>query len=124
LPSAANFRSISGLLCSQEWERLCAFFCTVFKETTLGAPINDDALSFTTRQKQTAEFSAGMFYISSQYTMLIIDPGSSDLSVIRKSNTGSSPVKASQVRYNTTTSLKGALGYYDTSACYLISYQS
>jgi hypothetical protein len=47
----AAFHGVSGLLCSQEWERFCAFFCTVFKETQLAAQIRENAISITTRAK-------------------------------------------------------------------------
>jgi hypothetical protein len=45
------FRGVSGMVCSQEWERFCAFFCTVFKERVLGAQIKENAISITTRAK-------------------------------------------------------------------------
>jgi len=48
------FKTISGLLCCQEWERFTAFFCQVFKQKTLYAPINEDSISFTTRMKLKA----------------------------------------------------------------------
>jgi hypothetical protein len=48
------FKSVSGLLCCQEWERFTAFFCQVFRQKTLTAQINEDAISFTTRMRPKA----------------------------------------------------------------------
>jgi hypothetical protein len=45
------FRDISGTLCTQEWERFCAFFCMVFKEQELYAQIYNDAISISTRAR-------------------------------------------------------------------------
>ena len=45
------FRQITGTLCTQEWERFCAFFCMVFKEQELHAQIYEDAISISTRAK-------------------------------------------------------------------------
>ena len=50
-PTTTFAKNISGLLCSQEWERFCAFFCMVFKHKELGAQVNEDSISFTTRMK-------------------------------------------------------------------------
>jgi len=46
-----NYQYVAGVLCTQEWERFCAFFCAVFKETELRAQIYEDAISITTRAK-------------------------------------------------------------------------
>jgi hypothetical protein len=45
------FRQITGTLCTQEWERFCAFFCMVFKAKELHAQIYEDAISISTRAK-------------------------------------------------------------------------
>ena len=45
------FRQIRGYMHVQEWERFCAFFCMVFKETELQAQIYEDAISIGTRAK-------------------------------------------------------------------------
>jgi hypothetical protein len=46
------FRQISGLMCTQEWERFCAFFCAVFKVPELRAQIFDGSVVLSTRAKQ------------------------------------------------------------------------
>lgn len=51
LEPEGQFRSISGTLCVQEWERFCAFFPTIFREDALFARIYEDAISFSTRAK-------------------------------------------------------------------------
>jgi hypothetical protein len=58
----ATFRGVSGLLCSQEWERFSAFFCMVFKERELAAQIRDNAISITTRAKPRDATGTGMFF--------------------------------------------------------------
>jgi hypothetical protein len=46
------FRQISGLMCTQEWERFCAFFCMVFKVPELRAQIFEGSVVISTRAKQ------------------------------------------------------------------------
>jgi hypothetical protein len=48
---SSMFRQVSGTLCTLEWERLCAFFCMVFKEPALHAQIYEDALAFSSRAR-------------------------------------------------------------------------
>jgi hypothetical protein len=55
------FRQITGTLCTQEWERFCAFFCMVFKVEELYAQIYEDAISISTRAKPRD--TAGELYI-------------------------------------------------------------
>jgi hypothetical protein len=45
------FRQIRGIMCIQEWERFCAFFCMVFRERELHAQIYEDSISISTRAK-------------------------------------------------------------------------
>jgi hypothetical protein len=45
------FRQITGTLCTQEWERFCAFFCMVFKAKELHAQIYEDAITISTRAR-------------------------------------------------------------------------
>jgi hypothetical protein len=56
----STFRQISGTLCTQEWQRFCAFFCMVFKEKELHAQIYDDAITFSTRAKPNNRSDDGM----------------------------------------------------------------
>jgi hypothetical protein len=48
---SSTFRQLSGLLCTQEWERFCAFFCAIFNEQELCAQIYEDSISISTRAK-------------------------------------------------------------------------
>jgi hypothetical protein len=50
-PTEALSKNVSGILCTQEWERFCVFFCMIFKSNPLGANITEDAISFSTRLK-------------------------------------------------------------------------
>ena len=49
--TSAMFRQVNGVLCRQEWERFCSFFCMVFGEKELRAQIYEDAVAFSTRAK-------------------------------------------------------------------------
>ena len=49
--SPSPYRGVNGLLCSQEWERFCAFFCMVFKQVDLAAQVYENAIAITTRAK-------------------------------------------------------------------------
>jgi hypothetical protein len=49
--TSSMFRQINGVLCQQEWERFCAFFCMVFGERELRAQIYEDAVTFSTRAR-------------------------------------------------------------------------
>src|SRR5277367_670417 len=49
--SSTPFRGVQGLLCTQEWERFCTFFCTIFKQPNLSAQIYENSISVTTRAK-------------------------------------------------------------------------
>jgi hypothetical protein len=67
--SQAMFRQITGTLCTQEWERFCAFFCMVFKARELHAQIYEDAISISTRAKP--KDGAGKPLLTFAYLLLI-----------------------------------------------------
>jgi len=45
-------RQLRGIVHSQEWDRLVAFFCMVFHQPELGAQLYKDSLAFTTKAGQ------------------------------------------------------------------------
>jgi hypothetical protein len=49
--SSSPFRGVQGILCTQEWQRFCAFFCMIFKQPQLSAQIYENAIAITTRAK-------------------------------------------------------------------------
>jgi hypothetical protein len=51
LDTLSPFHQVSGVLCTQEWERFCAFFCEVFDVRELRAQIYEDNISITTRSR-------------------------------------------------------------------------
>ena len=53
------FRQLAGTMCTQEWERFCAFFCMVYREQELNAQIYEDAISISTRAKPKTGNAAG-----------------------------------------------------------------
>ena len=57
-----QFRSISGTLCTQEWERLCPFFCMVFRQQQLHARVYEDAISFSTRARPKDPYPSSESY--------------------------------------------------------------
>ena len=62
-------------MCTQEWERFCAFFCMVFKVPELRAQIFDGSVMLSTRAKQKDD---GMCYsylmMCSNMVQLQLDP--------------------------------------------------
>jgi hypothetical protein len=46
-----NSQWVSGTLCTQELERMMAFFCSVFGQTELGYLSNGDGFTFSTRAR-------------------------------------------------------------------------
>jgi hypothetical protein len=61
------FHQISGVLCIQEWERFCSFFCMVFGRQELQAQIYEDAIAMSTRARPK---ESGMWYLNSVYMIL------------------------------------------------------
>lgn len=57
------FRQIGGLMCTQEWERFCAFFCMVFKVPELRAQILEGSVMISTRAKQRDK-DDGKYFVS------------------------------------------------------------
>jgi hypothetical protein len=129
LDTPGMFRQIIGTLCTQEWERFCAFFCMVFKEQELHAQIYEDAISISTRARPKDVNSMSLSFIiviNAQCNVLLhladaqhgfsrlLARGSPSKSP-GKSSKPSSPVKVAGS--SGSTSVKGALNFDDDSSC-------
>ena len=56
LPSAGlPQKQIRGIVHSQEWDRMVAFFCMTFNEESLHAQLHLDAITFSTKAQTEAE---------------------------------------------------------------------
>jgi hypothetical protein len=113
------FRQISGLMCTQEWERFCAFFCMVFKVPELRAQIFEGSVVISTRAKQKdkddGKYCSYFIYITTCSNTVYFTGGSSGSSFAKllarkKSLTALSPVKAMS---SSGTAVKGALNFED-----------
>lgn len=117
LEPEGQFRSISGTLCVQEWERFCAFFPTIFREDALFARIYEDAISFSTRAKGVGSTgtSSGEWCLDWYYTFVTHTlKGRSGLNkMFGKASSSKSPIKtvASPTKSG---NIRGALNFNDT----------
>jgi hypothetical protein len=71
LETTSNFRQLHGLLAQLEWQRFCAFFCTVFKERYLKASIYDNAISFGVRARSQNNASSSMYSLKMSHAIFI-----------------------------------------------------
>ena len=66
LPSAGiPQRQVRGIVHSQEWERLVAFFCMVFDEKDLHAQLFQDALTFSTKPQSDGRVGPSQGFLKS-----------------------------------------------------------
>jgi hypothetical protein len=107
------FRQVSGTLCTLEWERLCAFFCMVFKEKELHAQIYEDALTFSTRARPRDAVNT-VSKLHCRFSLWFAKPsaGMSKSRLISRGSPSKSPVKVTGSTGSG--SVKGALNFEDT----------
>jgi hypothetical protein len=129
--SDSQFRSITGTLCTLEWERFCAFFPMVFRKPNLYARIYEDAISFSTKAKtagtagSTATGGNSLLYHMSLLIHIsnfkhLKGRGLNRMFGKASASTSKSPVKTVTSPFKTS-SIKGALNFNDPGICLLCS---
>jgi hypothetical protein len=116
------FRQITGILCTQEWEHFCAFFCMVFKVKELYAQIYEDAITISTRAKPkdtAGELKIVIHCHLNQQLRVLKDRSQGFSHLLARGSPSKSPVKVA--RLSAGGSIKGALNFDDSGTSLSLS---